>query len=133
MAELIAHMDTHTANDVDAWVFTAANGGPAREAPLRDAWMVAAKASGVPAAYFHDLRHFGGTTAAQSGATTRELQGRLGHATTRAAMIYQHRSDDRDRDIADRMGDALSRGIEDRNERNSKAQTHPEPIAQTAG
>lgn len=133
MAELVAHMNTYTASDVEGWVFTAENGGPARESAVRDAWIAAAKASGVPSAHFHDLRHFGGTLAAQAGATTRELQGRLGHATVRAAMIYQHRSDHRDRDLADRMGDALNRGIEDREQRNSKAQTQHEPIAHTAG
>ena len=133
MAELIAHMDSYSASDVDAWVFTAENGGPAREAALREAWNVAAAACGVPNAHLHDLRHFGGTLAAQSGATTRELQGRLGHSTVRAAMIYQHRSDERDRELADRMGTSLDAGIGEREARVSKRQTHREPIREVAG
>jgi hypothetical protein len=32
---------------------------------------------------------------------------RMGHASTRAAMIYQHASDDRDRVIADAIGAAI--------------------------
>jgi hypothetical protein len=49
----------------------------------------------------------------QSGAydapasSTRELMRRMGHASTRAAMIYQHTSDDRDRLIADTLGAAI--------------------------
>ena len=48
-------------------------------------------ASGVPAGFrFHDLRHTGNTLAASTGASIRELMVRLGHASPRAALIYQH-------------------------------------------
>src|SRR5215813_10944864 len=47
-----------------------------------------------------DLRHTGNTWAAETGATLRDLMDRMGHATTRAAMIYMHRSSGRDRVIA---------------------------------
>ena len=61
----------------------------------------------VPAdLHFHDLRHSGNHLAASSGATTRELMGRLGHASMRAALIYQHRTMTRDRAIAEAL-DAL--------------------------
>ncbi|HEY0694935.1 MAG TPA: hypothetical protein VGD71_38610, partial [Kribbella sp.] len=63
----------------------------------------------VPAVHFHDLRHTGNTLAAAQGATLREL---MGHASSRAAMIYQHISKDRDRHIAD----GLSAQIEDARE-----------------
>jgi hypothetical protein len=36
-----------------------------------------------------------------TGASTRELMGRMGHASMVAALIYQHRTADRDRVIAD--------------------------------
>mgnify|MGYP000568949824 CR=1 FL=1 len=35
--------------------------------------------------------------------TTKEIMARLGHARARAAMIYQHATEDRDRLIADRL------------------------------
>jgi hypothetical protein len=35
----------------------------------------------------------------------KRIPARLGHASPRAAMVYQHSSDDRDRLIADRLGD----------------------------
>ena len=47
--------------------------------------------------------------AAISGATTRELMRRMGHASMRAAPIYQHASDERDRAIADSLGAHVER------------------------
>ncbi len=41
------------------------------------------------------------TTSTRTGATTKELMARLGHASPQAAMVYQHASQDRDRVIAD--------------------------------
>ena len=58
---------------------------------------------------FHDLRHTGNTLAAATGASTRELMARMGHASTRAAMIYQHATDDRDQAIARALGDVIGR------------------------
>ena len=53
--------------------------------------------------HLHDLRHAGNHLAAMSGATTRELMGRMGHSSMRAALIYQHATKERDRVIADSM------------------------------
>ena len=72
-------------------------------------WNRAKKAVGdlvPPNLHFHDLRHAGNHFAASSGASTRELMGRLGHASMRAALIYQHRTMTRDRAIAEAL-DAL--------------------------
>jgi integrase len=52
---------------------------------------------------FHDPRHTGNALAAASGASTRELMHRMGHASMRAALIYQHATSERDREIADAM------------------------------
>ncbi len=59
--------------------------------------------------HFHDLRHTGNTLASTAGASTRELMTRMGHSSSRAALIYQHMTSDRDRAIADRLG-AMIRG-----------------------
>jgi integrase len=53
--------------------------------------------------HFHDLRHTGNTFAGEAGATLRELMDRMGHASTRAALIYQHRTTQRDKIIADEI------------------------------
>jgi integrase len=52
-----------------------------------------------------NARHTGGTLAAATGATLKELMARLGHSSTRAALIYQHASRDRDQAIAAALGD----------------------------
>jgi integrase len=54
--------------------------------------------------HFHDLRHVGGTLAAATGASLKELMARRGHSSTRAALIYQHASRDRDQAIARALG-----------------------------
>jgi hypothetical protein len=47
-----------------------------------------------------NLRHTGNHIAAATGASLRELMGRMGRSTTRAALIYQHCTAERDRLIA---------------------------------
>ena len=66
-------------------------------------WKTALRRAGVPTEvglHLHDLRHTGSTWSAQSGATLKELMARIGHSSTRAAMIYQHATRDRDQAIA---------------------------------
>ena len=60
--------------------------------------------------HFHDLRGSGATWAAVAGATLPELMHRLGHRTHTAALRYQHATDERHREVADRLGALLSAG-----------------------
>ena len=65
-------------------------------------WAKAVKEAGLPEGFrFHDLRHTGNTWAAESGANLRELMERMGHSSTRAALIYLHAAKDGHRRIAD--------------------------------
>ena len=67
-------------------------------------WACQVKAAGLPAGFhFHDLRHTGNDLAAQSGASIRELMHRMGHSTMAAALMYQHATDQRAREIAARL------------------------------
>ncbi|MFL6137441.1 MAG: tyrosine-type recombinase/integrase [Frankiaceae bacterium] len=86
-----------------ALLFTKANGASLDRANFHIWWRRAIKESGVPAYHFHDLRHLAATMAAVSGATTRELMRRMGHSSQRAALIYQHATEDRDLAIAEAM------------------------------
>ena len=64
-------------------------------------WSKIVVEAGLPAGFhFHDLRHTGNNLAAASGASTRELMYRMGHGSMRAALIYQHATSQRDREIA---------------------------------
>lgn len=57
--------------------------------------------------HFHDLRHTGATLVAESGATLREIMHRVGHSSTRAAMIYQHASKRREVALAASLSDVI--------------------------
>jgi integrase len=63
----------------------------------------ARRVAGRPDLRVHDLRHSAATMAAQAGATLAELMARMGHSTTKAALVYQHVAEGRDRIIAERM------------------------------
>ena len=64
-------------------------------------WIKAVEKEGPPGTHFHDLRHAGNALTADAGANLRELMDRMGHSTTRAALIYLRSTDDRQRTIAD--------------------------------
>jgi integrase len=81
-------------------VFVGTLGQPVRHASFYTAWMRAMRASGLSGLRYHDLRHTGATLAAATGASTKELMARLGHASADAALRYQHATADRDQAIA---------------------------------
>jgi hypothetical protein len=62
----------------------------------------------LPGLHLHDLRHTGNTMVAATGASLRELMERMGHTSTRAALIYQHATSERDEAIAAAMGEVLA-------------------------
>ena len=86
-------------------VFVGPQGARLRRSNFGRIWVKACTKAGVPGVHFHDLRHTGGTLAAATGASLKELMVRLGHSSTRAALIYQHATKDRDQAIAMALGD----------------------------
>ncbi|XMA37437.1 tyrosine-type recombinase/integrase [Streptomyces albogriseolus] len=95
----------------DGYVFVGPQVGQLRRSNFRDDWVKARKAAGITAGpHFHDLRHTGNTLASTAGASTRELMTRMGHSSSRAALIYQHMTSDRDRALADRLGAMIRDG-----------------------
>jgi integrase len=103
LPDVIAHLGDFTADDPRALVFTGPKGAQLRRSNFSRAWNKAATTAGLTGFHFHDLRHTGNTLAGEAGATLRELMDRMGHASTRAALIYQHRSTQRDKLIADEI------------------------------
>jgi Phage integrase family len=80
-----------TPDNDQALVFTSPMGTPLRHSSFyRRAWLPAVAKVGLPGIHFHDLRHAGNTLTADAGASLRELMDRMGHSSTRAALIYQH-------------------------------------------
>jgi integrase len=104
--DIAAHLAAFVGPEKDAYVFTGPKGsGPLASATWRRTWGQARKATGLTEFRFHDLRHSGNTLAAATGASTRELMARMGHASPRAALIYQHATSDRDQAIAEALSD----------------------------
>jgi integrase len=83
-------------------LFTGPRGEPITRALLSTEWQSARTAADAPEGLrIHDLRHHAATlTARMPGITTKELMARIGHASPRAALIYQHATEQRDREIA---------------------------------
>jgi len=101
--EMRQHLGTYVASTADSPVFTRKTGRPLRRRDLSESWKAACAAVGIAGAHVHDLRHHGATMAAQTGITTRELMVRIGHSSPRAALIYQHATEERDSAVADQL------------------------------
>jgi integrase len=101
--ELDAHLAWYVDPEPEAFVFSKESGVSLDRNNFHTMWRRAIRAAGVADYHFHDLRHLAATMAAVSGATTRELMHRMGHSSSRAALIYQHATEDRDRAIAEAM------------------------------
>ena len=103
-------------------MFTGVKGGPLRRSNFNKLvdWPAAVASVGLPGLHFHDLRHSGNTLAAPY-ASTRELMARMGHSGTRAAIIYQHASQERNRAIADALDAVVEAGCRADQEREAGA------------
>ncbi len=73
-------------------------------------WKKATEKVGVPGLRLHDLRHTCNTLTAATGASTRELMHRMGHASPRAALRYQHATRERDVVIATALDQIIQEG-----------------------
>ena len=104
MPDLRIHLDRYAEAGPRGLVFVGPKDGQLRRQNFRPIWVKACADAGIPGVHFHDLRHTGGTAAAITGATIKELMARLGHSSPRAAMIYQHATRVRDKAIADALG-----------------------------
>jgi hypothetical protein len=101
--ELRAHLDALTQSA--GLVFPSPQGAPLRHSNFyRRVWLPALVAVGLSGIHFHDLRGTGNQLSADAGANLRELMERMGHDSTRAALIYLHSSAKRQRAIADQIG-----------------------------
>jgi integrase len=90
-----------------ALVFATSTGSPLAHSNFRRrVWLPALAAAGLEGIHFHDLRHTGNQLTANAGANPRELMVRMGHDSERAAMIYLHSSRERQRALADAVGEA---------------------------
>jgi integrase len=101
--EILAHLKDNVGDFPDSLLYPARDGVThLAESSFVKHWYPARKAAKRSDMPFHALRHYGATRFAQTGATLKEIQERLGHSTVAAAMRYQH-SAGRDVELAKRM------------------------------
>jgi integrase len=113
--ELRWHLERFAVAGVDGLAFVGPKGGRLRRSNFHVIWAKARDAIGMRELHFHDLRHTGNTMAAGQGASLRELMERMGHSSTRAALIYLHATRERDEAIAAGMGKVLRDARKKRN------------------
>jgi integrase len=106
-ADLKSHLADFVAPEAIALVFTSPTGATLRHSNFRRrVWLPALAEAGLTELHFHDLRHTGNDLTAATGATLREMMDRMGHSSPRAALIYMHGNDTRQREIADSLSKA---------------------------
>lgn len=124
LVEIRRHLAAHVGAAADALVFSAPDGDLLRRSNFtRRIWAPACQAVGLEGFRFHDTRHTGNTLAASTGASTRELMARMGHASPRAALIYQHATAERDHALAA----ALTRLADQQKGPETAPRTPPDP------
>ena len=125
MAVLQLHLRWLAQPGEDGLLFTSPEGKPLGYDNFRcRVWYPALRAAGLPRVHFHDLRHTGNQLAADAGASLRELMDRMGHSTARAAMIYLHGSDERQRAIAAAISTRVTREFKQQPPKRSARSGH---------
>jgi integrase len=105
---LTHHISKYVQDGDDALIFTSPAGTPLRHSNFtRRVWLPATRDASLTGVRFHDLRHAGNLFTAHAGANLRELMARMGHSTTRAAAIYLHSTDERQRTLVDVVDQAV--------------------------
>jgi integrase len=99
-SELADHIELFGSSDL---VFPTVTGLPMRRPNFTQIWKRATASADLEGVRFHDLRHTAATLATRNGATVREVQARLGHASPAAALRYQHVVAGADRELAQRL------------------------------
>ena len=111
-------------------MFRGERGGTLRRHVLQKQWVIAVEAAGLPDRFrFHDLGHTANTPAAATGASTKELMHRMGHASSPAAIRYQHATRERDVFIAGALDELVeaARGIS----RDTRGMNGPEEVEES--
>ena len=118
--EISEHLDRYVPDGPDEFVFRGPKGAVPRSSNWSVTWREVTASVGLNGLHFHDLRHTGNTLAASTGASTKELMARMGHASPRAALIYQHATQARD--------EAIANGLSTLIEAHARDPTPPPPV-----
>ncbi|WP_327291110.1 tyrosine-type recombinase/integrase [Streptomyces sp. NBC_01198] len=105
------HLRVYAEPGAQGRIFVGAKGATPRRNHFNGLWRKACAEAGIKGLHFHDLRHTGNTLASRTDASTRELMIRLGHGSSRAALIYQHGNQEREREIADAIDGMIVKAL----------------------
>jgi integrase len=108
LAEVESHLERFVPTASESLLFYGEKGGPLRVHVFQAKWDAARSSVDLEHLHFHDLRHVANTLTAASGASTKELMYRMGHASPAAALRYQHATRDRDAAIAAALSDLVA-------------------------
>jgi integrase len=129
LPDISSHLASFTPPVADALAFTSPGGKALRHSNFRSRiWLPALAATGLPGVHFHDLRHAGNLFIANAGANLRELMERMGHSSSRAALIYLHSTSDRQRTLADAVADRARTELGEHSRGTSVARTGTKPV-----
>lgn len=105
---LAAHMADYCKPGPAALLFGTRSGKPLSSANYGKTFRRVRDDLRLPEVHFHDLRHAAATESVRAGASLKDTMSRLGHASPRAALLYQHAAADRDAAIARALGEAAA-------------------------
>lgn len=95
------HLAWFAEKEPNGLLFVGEKGAPFRRSSFGRKWRRARAKAGLPENFrFYDLRHTGHTLATQSGATLKDTMVRAGQSSERAALIYQHSTIERQKEVA---------------------------------
>lgn len=103
-ADLASHLASWAQPGDSGIVFTGKRGEPLTRGIMYREWYraLALVPAAPPGLRIYDLRHHAATLVARKpGVTTKELMVHIGHSSFRAALTYQHASEERNEEIAD--------------------------------
>ena len=118
------HLERFVNPEPTAWLFGTATGTCLSPRNFNRAWSNARAKVGRPDLHLHDLRHSGLTWAAASGASVADLMRRGGHANPRAALRYQHATEDRDKAVAEALGSLANGAVLEATENSRTNRAH---------
>lgn len=102
------HLDWFAAKEPDGLLFVGERGAPFRRSTFGRKWRKARAEVGLPGNFrFYDLRHTGNTLVTQSGGTLKDVMVRAGQSSERAALIYQHSTLERQKEVAAGLDDRV--------------------------
>lgn len=120
--DLNRHLDWYAEKEPDGLLFIGETGAPFRRTSFGRKRCRARKVVGLPDNFrFYDLRHTGHTLSTRSGATLKDTMARAGQSSEKAALIYRHSDEERQREVAAGLDDLV---------REERAKHHSDTLAQ---